>query len=110
MRKPGAFAQYRYREDLFPTLVFRRAYDALAQAGGGRADREYVRVLHLAANTSESEVEAAVVLLLDAGTAPTFEAVRALVQRPGPVALPALTPAVLDLRVYDQLLVGGGHA
>jgi hypothetical protein len=70
-----------------------------------------VRVLHLAANTSEREIEAALVLLLDAGTAPTFEAVRALVQLPGPVALPTLTPAVLDLRVYDQLLaVGGSHA
>jgi hypothetical protein len=111
VRKPGAFAQYRYREDLFPTLVFRQAYDVLAQAGVARADREYVRVLHLAATTSESEVEAALVLLLDAGTVPTFEAVRALVQIPGPVALPTLTPAVLDLQVYDQLLaVGGGHA
>ncbi len=50
-------------------------------------------------------------LLLDAGTAPTFEAVRTLVQVPGPVTLPTLTPAVLDLRVYDQLLaMGGGHA
>ena len=76
-----------------------------------RADREYVRVLHLAASTSESEVEAALVLLLDAGTAPTFDAVRALVQIPGPVAVPTLTPAVLDLGVYDRLLaVGGGHA
>jgi transcriptional regulator with XRE-family HTH domain len=110
VRKPGAFAQYRYRQDLFPTLVFRQAYDLLAQAGVARADREYVRVLHLAANTSESEVEAALVLLLDAGTAPTFEAVRALVQLPGPVVLPPLTPAVLDLQVYDQVLaVGGGH-
>jgi len=26
VQKPGAFARYRYREDLFPTLVFRRAY------------------------------------------------------------------------------------
>jgi pantothenate kinase type III len=68
-------------------------------------------VLHLAANASESEVEAALVLLLDAGTAPTFEAVRALVHVPGPGALPTLTPAVLDLSVYDQLLaVGGVHA
>jgi transcriptional regulator with XRE-family HTH domain len=40
VRKPGAFAQYRYRDDLFPTLVFRQAYDALAQAGLARADRE----------------------------------------------------------------------
>jgi hypothetical protein len=107
VRKPGAFAQYRYRDDLFPTLTFRQAYDALAQAGVTRADREYVRVLHLAASTSESEVEAALGLLLDASTPPTFDAVRALVQGPQAIALPQLTPAVLDLSVYDRLLTAG---
>jgi hypothetical protein len=111
VRKPGAFAQYRYRDDLFPTLVFRQAYDALAAAGVARADREYVRVLHLAANTSESEVEAALGLLLDAPTPPTFDAVRALVQGPHAITVPQLTPAVLDLSVYDRLLtVGVLHA
>jgi len=29
VRKPGAFARYRFREALFPSLVFRQAYDAL---------------------------------------------------------------------------------
>ena len=29
VRKPGAFQRYRFREDLFPSLVFRRAYDSL---------------------------------------------------------------------------------
>lgn len=29
VRKPGAFANYRYREDLFPSSTFRIAYDAL---------------------------------------------------------------------------------
>ena len=111
LRKPGAFAQYRYHDDLFPSLAFRRAYDALGTVPLGHADRDYVRLLHLAASTSESEVEAAVVLLLDAGTAPTFDAVRALVQGPTAVAVPRLTPAVLDLSVYDRLLtVGGYHA
>jgi len=52
VRKPGAFAAYRYREDLFPSLVFRRAYDALRERRGDRADVEYVRVLHLAARCS----------------------------------------------------------
>src|SRR5579863_10403558 len=27
VKKPGAFARYRWREELFPSLVFRRAYD-----------------------------------------------------------------------------------
>jgi hypothetical protein len=51
VRKPGAFAAYRYREDLFPTLAFRRAYDHLRSAWPATADREYLRILHLAATT-----------------------------------------------------------
>jgi transcriptional regulator with XRE-family HTH domain len=106
-RKPGAFANYRYHDDLFPTVTFRRAYDALATGRPERADREYVRVLHLAASTSEAEVEAALVLLLEQGAVPTLDAVRELVRPPGPAALPALSAAPLDLGVYDRLLSGG---
>ena len=43
--KPGAFARYRYREELFPSLTFCRAYDAL-KARPERADIEYLRILH----------------------------------------------------------------
>ena len=41
VRKPGAFAAYRYREELFPSLMFRRAYDALRRFRGDRADVEH---------------------------------------------------------------------
>jgi hypothetical protein len=104
VRKPGAFAAYRYREDLFPTLLFRRAYDVLTERRPERADREYVRVLHLAATTSEAEVDTALALLLDAGTVPTFDAVRELVRSPEPVPVPQLCTPALDLSIYDQLL------
>ncbi|MDP9372473.1 MAG: IS21 family transposase [Chloroflexota bacterium] len=111
VRKPGAFANYRYHDDLFPTVTFRRAYDALAAGRPERADREYVRVLHLAASTSEAEVEAALALLLEQRAAPTLDAVRELVRLPGPAAVPELTATPLDLGVYDRLLGGeGGHA
>ncbi len=53
VRKPGAFARYRFREELFPSLVFRAAYDALGRTRGERADVEYVLLLHLAATTGE---------------------------------------------------------
>jgi hypothetical protein len=110
-RKPGAFAHYRYRDELFPTLAFRRAYDALVAARPERADREYVRVLHLAASRSEAEVEVALGLLLEARALPTFQAVRELAQPPGPPALPALSAPVLDFAIYDRLLGGeGDHA
>ncbi len=108
-RKPGAFAQYRYRDELFPTLSFRRAHDLLAAALPQRADREYVRLLHLAASTSEADVDAALSLLLEQRVAPTFDRVRGLVQPPGGLSPPALTVPTLDFRVYDRLLRGGGH-
>jgi hypothetical protein len=106
VRKPGAFARYRYREELFPTLVFRRAYDALCTHHGARADVEYVRVLHLAASTLESTVEAALETLLARGKPFDYAAVRALAAPARPV-VPTLDVGRLDLRSYDALLVGG---
>jgi hypothetical protein len=105
LRKPGAFAAYRYRDEFFPSLRFRHAYDRLQTAVPAQADREYLRVLHLAARTSESEVELALAMLLESDQVPTSEAVRALVETPRPLVVPELAPAVLDLRPYDQLLV-----
>ena len=64
VRKPGAFARYVYRADLYPTLTYRRVYDALLAQQPGRADREYVRILHLAAQDGEARVEQALVKLL----------------------------------------------
>ena len=101
VRKPGAFAAYRYHDDLFPTLAFRRAYDALARSTTERADRECVRVLHLAATLSEVEVETALALLEEAGTLPTADAVRELVH---PIAVPQVVLAPIDFQPYDQLL------
>jgi hypothetical protein len=109
VRKPGAFASYRYRDDLFPSLLFRRAYDTLRRAVPARADREYVRLLHLAASTSESDVAAALGLVAEQQGIPTFDAVRELVRDPSPPAIPRITQPVLDLGIYDRLLVGATH-
>jgi hypothetical protein len=104
LRKPGAFAHYRFRDELFPTTAFRVAYDTLVAQQPSRADKDYLRVLHLAASTSEADVEAALVLLAESQTAPTFDAVRELVRRPEGVVLPALVRPPLDLHIYDRLL------
>jgi transcriptional regulator with XRE-family HTH domain len=105
VRKPGAFAAYRYRDEMFPSLLFRRAYDQLQTVQPKLADRDYLRVLHLAAGTSEAEVEAALTLLQEQGTVPTFEAVRALVRSPHAPSLPPLSMPVVNLAIYDQLLL-----
>jgi hypothetical protein len=53
LRKPGAFAQYRFREELFPTLTYRRAFDRLIeQEGQRRGELEYLRLLKLTADLS----------------------------------------------------------
>lgn len=104
VRKPGAFAAYRYRDDLFPTTTFRLAYDRLLVSRPQRGNHEYVRILHLAATTCEADVETALDLLLETNTIPTFEAVRDLVHPPRSSTVLAMTAPDLDLSSYDQLI------
>jgi hypothetical protein len=81
VRKPAAFSGYRYREELFPSTIFRKAYDRLLQSHAQplEADRHYLRLLHLAATISEEEVSLALSLLLEEGEVPRWEVVQELV-------------------------------
>jgi transposase len=103
VRKPGAFAGYLYREELFPSLVFRRAYDALKKWRPERADREYLAILQEAAMNSEMDVEAALELLLEQNELPQFAVLKELVQKKQPET-PTIHIAVPDLSSYDELL------
>jgi len=105
VRKPGAFARYRYREELFPCLVFRRTYDRLRQWRGERADIEYVRILHLAASTLEVRVEKALTELLDTGRPFDYARVKAVAQ-PAQRTVPQVAIPTPDLGHYDLLLGG----
>lgn len=107
VRKPGAFARYRFREELFPSLTFRRAYDALRERYGERADIEYVRILYLAASTREADVERALMALVASGERFDYARVKQLAA-PEPIAIPILSAyRTPDLAAYDQLLRGG---
>ncbi len=79
VRKPGAFAHYRYRSALFPRLCFRQAYDALRTQKPAHADKYYLKLLQLAKIQSEQQVADALELLLEEHQAPTPEAVKALI-------------------------------
>jgi hypothetical protein len=107
VRKPGAFARYVYREEMFPTVTFRRAYDAIQAARPGtKGDVEYLRILHLAASTIEADVEEALTALLSSGAAVTADATKACTRAAAGAApaVPALQVAPVDLTVYDALL------
>ena len=104
VKKPGATAFYRYREELFPTTTFRKTYDRLQSLLPRRADREYVRLLHLTAGHSESEVETALQLLLEAKSPPTVEAVRDLLGLSRSGTPPSIAAPPLDLTPYDRFV------
>lgn len=109
VRKPGGFARYVYREELFPSLTFRRAYDAIQTPHHGvKGDLEYLRVLHLAASTFEADVEAALALLLADGKAITADAVKALVNETMAIDVPELAKPPVDLAAYDALIAEVG--
>lgn len=105
VRKPGGFARYMYREEMFPSLVFRTAYDAIQAARPGtKGDLEYLRILHLAASTMEADVAAALAQLQTAGTPITVDAVKALTAPAAAIEVPALAAMPVDLTEYDALL------
>jgi hypothetical protein len=104
VRKPGAFARYCYREELFPSLTFRQAFDRLCETGERyHAEKSYLRILKLAADTMESDVEAALSLLLEGGGAFSLEGVQALVGSAKP-EVPRLARFSVCFIEYDNLL------
>ena len=72
VRKPGAFAQYLYREELFPRPVFRQAYDRLRALQEPTADARYLQLLLLAAETEyrRDDMQRAIKWLIDARLRP----------------------------------------
>ncbi len=105
VRKPGAFAGYRYQDAMFPTSRFRRAYDALQEQSAGRAARDYLRILELAARQSEAGVDAVLGRLLEWNVPITPTVVADHLA--GDLGLPramAVTVPTVDLSIYDQLL------
>lgn len=108
VRKPGAFANYRYRTELFPTHRFRLAYDLFERAHPGRADKEYLQLLHLAARVNEAAVDDALDYLIAKEVPITVEAAEALVRSATELPSPKdVTIERVDLSRYDALLTDG---
>ena len=80
VRKPGAFENYQWHDDLFPSVRFRMAYDELCEHRPARASREYLTILHLAARQSESAVQAAIGRLLEEGRPIESKAIKTIVE------------------------------
>ncbi len=105
LKKPGGFRRYRYREQLFPSAVFRQAWQDLdARLTPRSADLTYLRILKLAADGLECDVHAALEIVIEDGGAWDETTVADLAQ-PRPLAeAPPLEQPVADLLAYDALL------
>jgi hypothetical protein len=110
VRKPGAFRDYRYHEHMFPSLVFRKAYDQLLLACAERvADREYLALLQLAFRRGESLIETVLRQFQERNMTPRRALVLEFLPRPD-LRLPEMAPFSVDLHVYDGLLGEVAHA
>ena len=109
VRKPGAFENYRYKKDLFPSSRFRIAYDGLKrQHTTSKAAKEYLTILNLAAKEGEDLVEQALECLFELGGFLEADHVRDIVLnwKNAPKASPQVHIKPVDLKAYDRLLTG----
>ena len=107
-RKPMALARLVYRDQLFPRAAYRRAFDALCEAGDERrACKTMVELLALAHERAcEGELAMAITTDLDAARLPDVAALRQRF-RPHDATLPDVVVELAPLCLYDELAAIG---
>lgn len=109
VRKPGAFSNYRYREELFPTSRFRMTWDALRELDPLHANKRYLEILQLAAQEGEAVVDGALHRVLEEGEIGLGKLHVSAIRRILPEAmLPVTDVAVAEVALasFDELLGG----
>jgi hypothetical protein len=111
VRKPGAFENYRYKKDLFPSTYFRLAYDFLrSRKSKDVANKEYLKILYLAARESEVKVETALRDLFKKEMTVSLEAVEGYVSSSEKNALyQQYRVDPVSIEQYDGLLSSEGR-
>ena len=106
VRKPGAFENYRYKEDMFPTSQFRIAYDILRrQHEMKQANKQYLKILELAAKESQAEVNEALRFLINHADGIDVDTVEQMVQsKQQPPMVTDVFIGDIDITGYDCLL------
>jgi hypothetical protein len=105
VRKPGAFENYRYRKDLFPTHRFRMAYDSLKKRNTQKSHKEYLNILYLAAKESEAAVDQALSYLFDKGITISYDSILSLLRSNNNyTTVKDIQINEVDISAYDRLL------
>jgi hypothetical protein len=111
IRKPGAFSNYRYREELFPTSRFRMTWDALCEQSPLQANKRYLEILQLAAQEGEARVDAVLRQVLEDGEIGTGKLHvdgirRRLAEEAATLPVTEIAIAEVALSSFDELLAG----
>lgn len=104
VRKPGAFARYLYREEMFPRPVFRQAYDRLSAIEERMASARYLQLLQLAAEFGEDRVADCLGAVLRAGEPPLADVMEVQLREPAPAQPATIAVFTPELASYDALL------
>lgn len=106
VRKPGAFSNYVYREEMFPSHRFRLAFDMLEKINPRCSNKEYLRILYLAARENETKVDQIIGYLLEKEIEITAEKVKELlVSENEHMFLKEAKIEDIDLNLYDDLFL-----
>jgi len=105
IKKPGAFENYRYRDDLFPTINFRIAYDYFRKHNPDSSSKKYLQILHLASQEGEILVDNALKHLFDQESPITLEAVQEQMKScTNTRQITEVEVSEVDLKQYDNLM------
>ena len=105
VRKPGAFENYRYKKDLYPSSWFRIVYDWLRSNMPLQANKHYVKILYYAAKEGQTITESAIRYLLKHGKELTALNIKSQIDEQ--FKLPPITEVIVNnnnLESYDTLL------
>lgn len=106
VRKPGAFDHYSYKQDLFPSSVFRITHDQLCQNHGQkRGTKLYLKLLYLSAKKSETIVTNILRTFITQHQPIDVDVIEAMVDTSQlPPAVPPVYIEQVSLCSYDMLL------
>ena len=104
-RQRGAFENYRYKEDLYPSSWFRIAYDWLRSNMALQANKHYVKILYYAAKEGQTVTESAIRYLLEHDKELTALNIKGQIDEQ--FKLPPVAEVIVNnnnLELYDTLL------
>jgi hypothetical protein len=113
IRKPHAMVRWAHRHILFPTAVCEKFYKQLKKIDSYSAEREYLRAINLVLNTTFTEINAGMELVLETASQTLFDDLRELLfgeRRPADVieitSRLNQSPLKPELSQYDSLIPG----